>query len=86
MSLDRPPVNGETTHQGIDGMVGIGFGGRREAGVSAGGQDVGMAQDLLHLLKADARLNQMSGITVPQAMGTDLFFRPQLAATFFIAT
>ncbi len=86
VSFDCPPVNGETAHQSIDGVVGVRLGGGGKAGVFAGSENVGVPQDLLYLLKADSGFDQVSGITVSKAMGADLFFRPQLVATFFIAT
>jgi len=84
-SFNRPPVNRETTHQCIDGVIGVGFGCRRQAGVLAGRENIGMPQDFLHLLQADPSLNQMRGIAVTQAVRAELFFKPQLNATFFIA-
>ena len=63
-SFDRPPVNGERIHQGIDRLVCIGFSRGCEVGVATGGDDVGVAEDFLYLLQADARFDQMGGIAV----------------------
>lgn len=55
-------------------------------GITGGGQDGTMTQDLLHLEQVDPGLDQMSGITVAQAVGGNLFFNPQPATTLRNAT
>lgn len=40
-----------------------------------------MAEDFLNFEQIDARFDQMGSITVAQAVGCDLFFKPQLTAT-----
>ena len=85
-SFDRPPGNGELIHQHINRVIGMGFGVGGQTGVSARGEDVGMAENFLHLLKTNPGFDQMGGIAVTQTVRADLFFNPQLAATFFIAT
>lgn len=42
----------------------VGFAG--DAGIFDGGDQTGVAQYFLHLLKVDTGLDQVSGITVPQ--------------------
>lgn len=81
ISFDLPPANGKTLHQVVDGLICV---MRRMGGqmrISAGRQNAAMAKDLLNLKQVNARFNQMRGITVAQAMGCNLFFRPQAATT-----
>lgn len=63
-------------------MAGVGC----EVGVAGGGQDASMAEDFLHLQQINARLNQVSGITVAQTMGGNLFFTPQASTTLRMVT
>ena len=52
-----------------------------EMGVTDGGENGMMAEELLYLDQIDAGLDQMGGIAVAQAVGRDLFFRPQVWTT-----
>ena len=52
-----------------------------EMGVAGGGENGMMAEELLYLDQIDAGLDQMSGIGMPQAVGRDLFFSPQVWTT-----
>ncbi len=63
----------EILHQIINGLVGIVFGAGGQVCVFAGGDDAGMTEKILHILQANARFDQMSGIAVPQTMGSDVF-------------
>jgi hypothetical protein len=50
-----------------------------------GGQNTGVTENSLHLLQADPRFNQMCRVTVTQAMGSNIFFKPQALTTLRIA-
>ena len=52
-----------------------------QMGIAGGGEDGMVAEEFLHLDQIDAGLDQMGGIAVPQAMGRNLFLRPQAATT-----
>ena len=52
-----------------------------EMGVTDGGENGVMAEELLHLDQIDADLDQVGGIAVAQRVGRDLFFRPQPSTT-----
>lgn len=53
-----------------------------QMGISGGGENGVMAEELLYLDQIDARLDQVSCITVAQAVWRDLFFRPQAPITW----
>jgi len=74
-------VHGEAAHQRIDAYAAVVCGVAGEMGIAAGGQNAVMTQDLLHLQQIDALLDQVGGVAVPQAVGRDVFFRPQSVAT-----
>ena len=50
-------------------------------GVPGSGQNGTMTENFLHLEQVDACFDQVSGIGVTQAVGSDLFFIPQSATT-----
>jgi len=77
ISFDRPPLNGEAIHQRIDGLIGVVRRMGGEMRVSAGCQNAAVPEDFLHLKQINASLNQVSGVTVTQAMRGNLFFIPQ---------
>ena len=52
-----------------------------EVGITGGGEDRVMAEELLHFDQIDTGFNQMRGITVAQAVRGDLFFSPQDSTT-----
>lgn len=52
-----------------------------QMGVSRRGEDRVVAEDLLDFEEIDAGFDQVRGVAVPQAVGGDLFFRPQSRAT-----
>ena len=49
--------------------------------IAGGGENRVMAEELLYLNQIDTGLDQVGGITVAQAVGRDLFFRPQASTT-----
>ena len=53
-SFDRPPLNGKATHQGINGLISIVLRTGRQAGVLAGGDDIGMTEDSLDFQQINA--------------------------------
>ena len=53
----------------------------RQVRIAGGGENGVMAEEFLHLDQIDTGLDQVSGIAVPQAMGRNLFFRPQASTT-----
>ena len=53
-----------------------------QMGISGSGENGVMAEKLLHLDQIDARLDQMSCIAVPQAVWSNLFFKPQVPITW----
>jgi len=48
-----------------------------EMGVTEGGEDGLVAEDLLHFQQVDTCFNQMGGIAVAQAVWRNSFFKPQ---------
>jgi len=52
-----------------------------QVGIAGGGEDGVVPEELLYLDQIDTGLNQVSGIAVAQAVGGDLFFRPQWPMT-----
>ncbi len=46
-------------------------------GVTEGGEDGLMAENLLHFQQVNARFNQMRGIAVAQAVWSNSFLKPQ---------
>src|ERR1700675_844679 len=52
-----------------------------QMGIADGGENGVMAEELLYLDQIDAGLDQVSCITVAQAVGRDLFFSPQASTT-----
>jgi len=73
--------NQEHPHQGFYLRAGLGVGAVREVGVTGGGEDAVVAQNLLHLQQIDPGFDQVCGIAVAQAVRGDLFFRPQATQT-----
>ena len=57
-----------------------------QMGIAGGGEDGVVAEEFLHLDQIDTGLDQVGGIAVPQAMGRNLFLRPQAATTWRRAT
>ena len=53
-----------------------------QMGIARGGKNGVMAEEFLHLDQIDARLDQVSCIAVPQAVWSNLFFRPQVPITW----
>jgi hypothetical protein len=76
-----PPGEGETIHQAVDLFDGAMLGLVRQVSVSRGGEDGMMAEELLHFDQIDAGLDQMGGVGMPQAVGRNLFFKPQAWTT-----
>ena len=72
-SFGLPPVDGEAVHQIIDDLLGIVLRIGGEVGVTGGGQDRVMAEDLLHLKQIHTGLDQMGGIGMAQTVRGDLF-------------
>jgi hypothetical protein len=52
-SFDFPPVDGKAVHQRIDQLAGILIRAGGEMGISGGGQDAVMAEDLLDFEQVD---------------------------------
>jgi hypothetical protein len=52
-----------------------------QMGIAGGGEDGMVAEEFLHLDQIDTGLDQVGGIAVAQAVGGNLFFRPQAATT-----
>lgn len=50
-------------------------------GVFTGGQDAAVTKDFLYFKQIDAVFDQVSGITVTQAVDSNLFFIPQDSMT-----
>jgi hypothetical protein len=55
-----------------------------QMGIAGGGENGMMTKEFLNLDQIDAGLDQVSGITMPEAVRGDLFFRPQLWITLCI--
>jgi hypothetical protein len=53
----------------------------RQMGVFGSSEDGVVAEYFLHLKQIDARLDQMGGIAVAQAVRGNLFFKPQSTVT-----
>ena len=66
-------MDGKAVHQRVDQSAGVlpGVGG--QVGVTGGGENGTVAEDLLHLQEIDPGLDQMGGITVAKTVGADLF-------------
>ena len=75
-SFGRPPLDGEAIHQGVDPIECVMLGLVGEVGVAGGGENAVMTEDLLDLDQIDTGFDQVSCITVAQAVGRDLFFSP----------
>ena len=52
-----------------------------QMGIAGGGEDGVVTEVFLHLDQIDTGLDQVGGIAVPQAVGRDLFLRPQATTT-----
>ena len=50
-------------------------------GVASGGQNGVVAEEFLYLDQIDTGLDQVGSIAMAQAVGRDLFFRPQATTT-----
>jgi len=81
-----PPANGKTLHQVIDGLVCIIRRMGSKMRVFAGRQDAAVTEYLLNLKQINASFNQVSSVTVAQAMRGNLFFIPQALTTLRMAT
>ena len=64
LSFDRSPAQVEAAHQGIDACGSQCLGLAGQVGVTVGGEDGVVAQDVLDVLQADAGLDQVSCIAV----------------------
>lgn len=81
-SFDVPPVDGETIHQLINQLISVFCGMGGQVCVFGGGQDAAVAQYFFDFKQVKAGLNQVSGVAVAQTVGRNLFFIPQVSATF----
>ena len=52
-----------------------------QVGIAGGGENGVVPEELLYLDQIDTGLDQVRGIAVAQAVGGDLFFRPQWPMT-----
>ena len=52
-----------------------------QMGISGGGENGVVAEEFLYLDQIDTGLDQVGGIAVAQAVGRDVFFRPQATTT-----
>ena len=66
----------EPVHQRFYALTGLGVGGGAEVGVTRGGEDAVVAENLLHFQQIDAGFDQVGGIAVAQAVRADVFLRP----------
>ena len=80
-SLDFPPDHGKAIHQVIDQLSGVIVCAVGEVGIFGRGQNAAMTEDSLNFEEVDARFDQMSCKTVPQAVWSNLFFIPQACTT-----
>ena len=80
-SFDYPPIDIEAAHQGFNANTHLVVGVAGQVGITGGGQNAVVAQNLLHLQQVNPGLDQMGCIAVAKAVGGDLFFSPQLMAT-----
>lgn len=62
------PLDVQRVDQGIDGQPGIVGRRRGQVGVSGGGQDADMAQDLLQFKQINSGLQQVGGVAVAQGV------------------
>ncbi len=85
ISFDLPPANGKVFHQVVDGLACVMCRMGCQMRVFAGCQDAAVTKNLLNLKQINACFNQVSGITVAQAMRGNLFFIPQASTTLRIA-
>jgi hypothetical protein len=53
----------------------------RQMGITGGGQNAVVSEDFLNFQQVDTGFDQVSGITVSQAVRGNLFFKPQSLAT-----
>ena len=65
-------MNGKAIHQGIDEIAGLVLGTGGEVDIARVGEDGTVAEDLLHLQQICARFDQVSGVGMSKAVGTDL--------------
>jgi len=67
-SFDTSPCNIEGVSQGVDGLSGFVLSDRRQVGISGGGQNADMSQDLLEFDQIDTGFQQVGSITVAQGV------------------
>jgi hypothetical protein len=72
----------KAAHQGFYAHAHLGVGVAGQVGVARGGQNAVVAQNLLYFQQVNAGFDQVGCIAVAQAVGGDLFFRPQASATW----
>ena len=53
----------------------------RQMGIASGGQNGVVAEEFLYLDQIDTGLDQVGSIAMAQAVGRNLFFRPQATTT-----
>ena len=63
-SFDRPPLDGEAIHQGVDPIERVMLGLVGEVGVAGGGENAVMTEDLLDLDQIDTGFDQVGGVAV----------------------
>src|SRR5665811_715624 len=81
-SFDVAPTDLDLSHQLVETCAAVELTLFGEVGVTEGGENGLMAENLLHFEQIDARFNQMGGITVAQAVRCNSFFKPQSWVTW----
>ena len=81
-SFDGAPGQAKAIHQSIDPVNGVMLGLIGQVGITNGGENRMMAEDLLYRDQVNAGFDQMRGVAVAQAVRGNLFFRPHDAMTW----
>ena len=81
-SCDVAPLDVDLPDQLVDACAAGELALFGEMGVTEGGENGLVPEDLLHFEQVDACFNQMGGVTVAQAVRRNSFFKPQSRVTW----